>query len=174
MYFIQQYIFLILSLLGLTQDDNYSPSASSSSRPSHQGVKRKYKSNNGDNVKTSYPKKEPKIEPEISLEHPDEHAIGQDEDIGEDYGDYGDYEVGPSGKVGSDGTPRCRKYLTLDQKIEIIACFDAGMKTSTIARERRMAESSVRAIIKRQDQIKELVGRSSYLSPNTVVRKNLL
>ena len=88
-------IFLILSLLGLTQDDNYSPSASSSSRPSHQGVKRKYKSNN---VKTSYPKKEPKIELEISLEHPDEHAIGQDEDIGEDYRDYGEYEAGPSGE----------------------------------------------------------------------------
>ena len=87
-----------LCIKGLTQDDNYSPSASSSSRPSHQGVKRKYKSNNGDNVKTSYPKKEPKIEPEISLEHPDEHAIGQDEDIGEDYGDYGDYEAGPSGE----------------------------------------------------------------------------
>ena len=95
---LKYFIFLILSLLGLTQDDNYSPSASSSSRPSHQGVKRKYKSNNGDNVKTSYPKKEPKIEPEISLEHPDEHAIGQDEDIGEDYGDYGDYEAGPSGE----------------------------------------------------------------------------
>ena len=87
-----------LCIKGLTQDDNYSPSASSSSRPSHQGVKRKYKSNNGDNVKTSYPKKEPKIEPEISLEHPDEHAIGQDEDIGEDYRDYGDYEAGPSGE----------------------------------------------------------------------------
>ena len=92
------FIFFILSLLGLTQDDNYSPSASSSSRPSHQGVKRKYKSDNGDKVKTSYPKKEPKIEPEISLEHPEEHAIGQDEDIGEDYGDYGDYEAGPSGE----------------------------------------------------------------------------
>ena len=87
-----------LCIKGLTQDDNYSPSASSSSRPSHQGVKRKYKSNNGDNVKTSYPKKEPKIEPEISLEHPDEHAIGQDEDIGEDYRDYGEYEAGPSGE----------------------------------------------------------------------------
>ena len=166
------FIFLILSLLGLTQDDNYSPSASSSSRPSHQGVKRKYKSNNGDNVKTSYPKKEPKIEPEISLEHPDKHAIRQDEDIDEDYGDYGNYEAGPSGE-GLDGMPRRRKFLTLDQKIEIIACYDAGMKTSAIARERRMAESSVRAIIKRQDQIKELVGRSSHLSPNTVVRKNL-
>ena len=87
-----------LCIKGLTQDDNNSPSASSSSRPSHQGVKRKYESNNGDNVKTSYPKKEPKIEPEISLEHPEEHAIGQDEDIGEDYGDYGDYEAGPSGE----------------------------------------------------------------------------
>ena len=62
---LKYFIFLILSLLGLTQDDNYSPSASSSSRPSHQGVKRKYKSDNGDKVKTSYPKKEPKIEPEI-------------------------------------------------------------------------------------------------------------
>ena len=75
--------------------------------------------------------------------------------------------------VGSDGTPRRRKFLTLDQKIEIIASFNAGMKTSAIARERRMAESSVRAIIKRQDQIKELVGRSSHLSPNTVVRKKI-
>ena len=63
------------------------------------------------------------------------------------------------------------KFLKLDQKIEIIVSFDAGMKTSAIACERRMAESSVRAIIKRQDQIKELVGRSSHLSPNTVVRK---
>ena len=63
--------------------------------------------------------------------------------------------------------------MTLDQKIEIVQCHEAGMKTSAIARERRMAESSVRAIIKRQDQIKELVGRSSHLSPNTVVRKNL-
>jgi hypothetical protein len=89
-----------LCIKGLTQDDNYSPSASSSSRPSQQGsgIKRKYKSNNGDNVKTSYPKKEPKIEPEISLEHPEDQQIGQDEDIGEDYGDYGDYEAGPSGE----------------------------------------------------------------------------
>ena len=85
-----------LICIGLTQDDNYSPSASSSSRPSQQGIKRKYKSNNGDNVKTSYPKKEPKIEPEISLEHPEEH-VGE-EDLGEDYGDYGDYEAGPSGE----------------------------------------------------------------------------
>ena len=49
-----------LCIKGLTQDHNYSPSASSSS---HQGVKRTYKSSNGDIVKTSYPKKEPKIEP---------------------------------------------------------------------------------------------------------------
>ena len=75
--------------------------------------------------------------------------------------------------LGLDGTPRHRKFLILDQKIEIIVSFDAGMKTSAIARERRMAEASVRTILKRQDQIKELVGRSSHLSPNTVVRKNL-
>ena len=85
-----------LCIKGLTQNDNYSPSSSSSSHPSHQGVKRTYKSSNGDIVKTSYPKKEPKIEPGISLEHPDEHVVRQDEDIGEDYGNYGNYEAGPS------------------------------------------------------------------------------
>ena len=35
--------------------------------------------------------------------------------------------------VGLDGTPRHWKFLTLDQKIEIIVSFDAGMKTSAIA-----------------------------------------
>ena len=30
--------------------------------------------------------------------------------------------------VGSDGTPGRQKFLTLDQKIEIIDSFDAGMK----------------------------------------------
>ena len=73
--------------------------------------------------------------------------------------------------VGLVGTPRRQKFLTLDQKIEIIACFDAGMKTSAIARERQMPESSVRTIVKRQDQIKELASRTSHLSPSTVVRK---
>ena len=75
--------------------------------------------------------------------------------------------------VGSDGTPRRRKFLTLDQKIEIVECYEAGMKTSAIARERGMPESSVRAIVKRKDQIKDLVGRSSHLSLNTVVRKKI-
>ena len=45
------------------------------------------------------------------------------------------------------------------------------MRIAAIARERGMPESSVRTIVKRKDQIKELVGRSSHLSPNTVVRK---
>ena len=76
--------------------------------------------------------------------------------------------------VGSDGTPRRRKFLTLDQKIEIIECHEAGMRIAAIARERGMPESSVRTIVKRQDQIKELVGRSSHLSPNTVVRKRYI
>ena len=71
--------------------------------------------------------------------------------------------------VGSDGTPKRRKFLTLDQKIEIVQCHEAGMKTSAIARERGMNESSVRCIVKRKDQIKELVDRTSHLSP-TVVR----
>ena len=35
--------------------------------------------------------------------------------------------------VSLDGTPRHWKFLTLDQKIEIIVSFDAGMKTSAIA-----------------------------------------
>ena len=71
--------------------------------------------------------------------------------------------------IGSDGTPRRRKFLTLDQKIEIVQCHEAGMKTSAIARERGMNESSVRCIVKRKDQIKELIDRTSHLSP-TVVR----
>ena len=48
------------------------------------------------------------------------------------------------------------------------------MRIAAIARERGMPESSVRTIVKRQDQIKELVGRSSHLSPNTVVRKRYM
>ena len=75
--------------------------------------------------------------------------------------------------VGSDGTPRRRKFLTLDQKIEIVECHEAGMRIAAIARERGMPESSVRAIVKRKDQIKDLVGRSSHLSLNTVVRKKI-
>ena len=71
--------------------------------------------------------------------------------------------------IGSDGIKRSRKFLTLDQKIEIVQCHEAGMKTSAIARERGMNESSVRCIVKRKDQIKELVDRTSHLSP-TVVR----
>ena len=59
--------------------------------------------------------------------------------------------------------------MTLDQKIEIVQCHEAGMKTSAIARERGMNESSVRCIVKRKDQIKELIDRTSHLSP-TVVR----
>ena len=47
------------------------------------------------------------------------------------------------------------------------------MRIAAIARERGMPESSVRTIVKRKDQIKELVGRSSHLSPNTVVRKKI-
>ena len=45
------------------------------------------------------------------------------------------------------------------------------MRIASIARERRMPESSVRTIVKRQDQIKELASRTSHLSPSTVVRK---
>ena len=75
--------------------------------------------------------------------------------------------------VGSDGTPRRRKFLTLDQKIEIVECHEAGMKVATIARERGMPDSSVRTIVKCKDQIKEIAARSSHLSLNTVVRKKL-
>ena len=47
------------------------------------------------------------------------------------------------------------------------------MRIASIARERRMPESSVRTIVKRQDQIKELASRTSHLSPSTVVRKKI-
>ena len=48
------------------------------------------------------------------------------------------------------------------------------MRIASIARERRMPESSVRTIVKRQDQIKELASRTSHLSPSTVVRKKYI
>ena len=63
--------------------------------------------------------------------------------------------------------------MTLDQKIEIVECHEAGMKVATIARERGMPDSSVRTIVKCKDQIKEIAARSSHLSLNTVVRKKL-
>ena len=47
------------------------------------------------------------------------------------------------------------------------------MRIASIARERRMPESSVRTIVKRQDQIKELASRTSHLSLSTVVRKKI-
>ena len=74
--------------------------------------------------------------------------------------------------VGSDGTPRRRKFLTLDQKIEIIECHEAGMKVATIARERGIPDSSIRTIIKTKDQIKDQA-QSSHLPLNTVVRKKI-
>ena len=43
------------------------------------------------------------------------------------------------------------------------------MRHATIARERGMNESTIRSILKRKDHIKELVDRTSHLSP-TVVR----
>ena len=48
------------------------------------------------------------------------------------------------------------------------------MRIASIARERRMPESSVRTIVKRQDQIKELASRTSHLSPSTMVRKKYI
>ena len=45
------------------------------------------------------------------------------------------------------------------------------MRIASIARERRMPESSVRTIVKRQDQIKELASRTSHLSHSTVVTR---
>ena len=72
--------------------------------------------------------------------------------------------------VGSDGTPKRRKFLTLDQKIEIVECHEAGMRHAAIARERGMNESTVRSILKRKDHIKKLVDRTPHWSP-TMVRK---
>ena len=73
--------------------------------------------------------------------------------------------------VGSDETPRRRKkFLTLDQKIEIVECHEAGMRHAAIARERGMNESTVRSILKRKDHIKKLVDRTPHWSP-TMVRK---
>ena len=73
--------------------------------------------------------------------------------------------------VGSDGTPKRRKFLTLDQKIEIIECYEAGMKCATIAKMRGMSDSSVRTIIKEKDKIKDQA-QASHLPLNAVVRKN--
>ena len=73
--------------------------------------------------------------------------------------------------MGSDGTPKRRKFLTLDQKIEIIECYEAGMKCATIAKMRGMSDSSVRTIIKEKDKIKDQA-QASHLPLNAVVRKN--
>ena len=73
--------------------------------------------------------------------------------------------------VGSDGTPKRRKFLTLDQKIEIIECYEAGTKCATIAKMRGMSDSSVRTIIKEKDKIKDQA-QASHLPLNAVVRKN--
>ena len=75
--------------------------------------------------------------------------------------------------VGSDGTPKRRKFLTLDQKIEIIECYEAGTKCATIAKMRGMSDSSVRTIIKEKDKIKDQA-QASHLPLNAVVRKNTI
>ena len=61
--------------------------------------------------------------------------------------------------------------MTLDQKIEIIECYEAGMKCATIAKMRGMSDSSVRTIIKEKDKIKDQA-QASHLPLNAVVRKN--
>ena len=60
--------------------------------------------------------------------------------------------------------------MTLDKKIEIIERYEAGIKCATIARERGIADSSVRDIIKRKDEFLA-AARSSHLPLDTVVSR---
>ena len=50
---------------------------------------------------------------------------------------------------------RKRKWLTLEKKLAIIKCYEDGASFAKIARENGMNESSVRAIIKKKDKIKD-------------------
>ena len=82
----------------MTQSDGENTTPQASAKPTH-GVKRKYnKSNNGDHIKSSVPKKEPKLEPEIMLQDPTSEHGGEALALNEGYDDYGDYEAGPSGE----------------------------------------------------------------------------
>ena len=109
--------------VGLTQSDGENTSSQSSARPSH-GVKRKYnKSNNGDHIKTSVPKKEPKLEPEIMLQDPVSEHGGEALALNEGYDDYGDYEAGPSGE-GDDSKGRLISFIFSKQHIAIFWKFE--------------------------------------------------
>ena len=54
--------------------------------------------------------------------------------------------------------------------MEIIECYEAGIKCATIARERGIADSSVRDIIKHKDEFLA-AARSSHLPLDTVVSR---
>ena len=46
-----------------------------------------------------------------------------------------------------------RKWLSLEQKLEIIKKYESGASYAKMAHEKEMAESSVRLILKDKDQI---------------------
>ena len=50
--------------------------------------------------------------------------------------------------------PNKRKWLTLEQKLDIIRLHEEGASFAKIGSEKEMDESSVRKIIKKKDQYK--------------------
>ena len=55
-----------------------------------------------------------------------------------------------------------RNWLTISQKLEIIRMKEVGSSFAKIASEKNIAESSVRAIFSRKDEIKAQ-GKENYL-----------
>ena len=56
---------------------------------------------------------------------------------------------------GVSGGKRRRMRLPVEQQLEIIACFENGEKPARIARAKGLSDSSVRAIIRRKEELKK-------------------
>ena len=73
--------------------------------------------------------------------------------------------------------PNKRQWLTLENKLDVIKCHEDGASFAKIARDYKINESSVRAIIKKKQQYKDHgIATASYMS-KTVAKnrdKNML